>query len=65
MLSGYLPKQLTADEVIAIIDEAVAAAGVTGMAGMGKVMGAVKAKVTGRADLGKVSALVKARLTAK
>ena len=65
VLSGYLPKQLTDDEVIAIIDEAVAAAGVTGMAGMGKVMGAVKAKVTGRADLGKVSALVKARLTAK
>ena len=65
VLSGYLPKQLTDDEVIAIIDEAVAAAGVTGMVGMGKVMGAVKAKVTGRADLGKVSALVKARLTAK
>lgn len=65
VLSGYLPKQLSDDEVIAIIDEAVAAAGVTGMAGMGKVMGAVKAKVTGRADLGKVSAMVKARLTAK
>ena len=31
VLSGYLPKQLTDDEVIAIIDEAVAAAGVTGL----------------------------------
>ncbi len=64
VLSGYLPKQLSEDEILAIIDEAVAAAGVSGMAAMGRVMGAVKAKVTGRADLGKVSALVKARLTA-
>ena len=64
VLSGYLPKQLSDDEIVAIIDEVLAAAGVSGMAAMGKVMGAVKAKVTGRADLGKVSALVKARLTA-
>lgn len=52
VLSGYLPKQLSEEEILAIIDEAVAAAGVSGMAAMG------------RADLGKVSALVKARLTA-
>ena len=64
VLSSYLPQQLTEAEINAIIDEAVAAAGVTGMAGMGKVMGLVKPRVTGRADLGKVSALVKARLTA-
>lgn len=64
VLSGYLPKQLSDEEITAIIDEVVAAAGVSGMAAMGRVMGAVKAKVTGRADLGKVSALVKARLTA-
>lgn len=64
VLSSYLPQQLTETEINAIIDEAVAAAGVTGMAGMGKVMGLVKPRVTGRADLGKVSALVKARLTA-
>ena len=64
VLSSCLPQQLTEAEINAIIDEAVAAAGVTGMAGMGKVMGLVKPRVTGRADLGKVSALVKARLTA-
>lgn len=64
VLSSYLPQQLTEAEINAIIDEAVASAGVTGMAGMGKVMGLVKPRVTGRADLGKVSALVKARLTA-
>ena len=64
MLSGYLPKQLSDEEIGAIIDEAIAQSGLSGMAAMGKVMGAVKAKVAGCADLGKVSALVKARLTA-
>ena len=38
VLSSYLPQQLTEAEINAIIDEAVAAAGVTGMAGMGKVI---------------------------
>ena len=64
ILSGYLPKALSEDELRAIVDEAVASSGASGMAGMGKVMGLVKAKVAGRADLGAVSAMVKARLTA-
>lgn len=64
VLEAYLPKALTEEEIATIIDEAVAAVGMTGMAAMGKVMGLVKPKVTGRADMGKVSALIKARLTA-
>ncbi len=64
VLEAYLPKGLTDEEIAAIIDEAVAAVGMTGMAAMGKVMALVKPKITGRADMGKVSALVKARLTA-
>lgn len=64
VLEGYLPKGLTDEEIQAVIDEAIAQVGQTGMAAMGKVMGLVKAKVAGRADLGKVSALVKTRLTA-
>ena len=64
ILAGYLPKALSEDELRAIVDEAVASSGASGMAGMGKVMGLVKAKVAGRADLGAVSAMVKALLTA-
>ena len=64
VLEAYLPKGLTEEEIVAIIDAAVAEVGMTGMAAMGKVMALVKPKVTGRADMGKVSALVKARLTA-
>lgn len=64
VLSTYLPQQLSDEEVAAIVEEAVAAVGMTGMAAMGKVMSVVKPRVNGRADLGKVSALIKARLTA-
>lgn len=64
VLQAYLPQALTDDEIAAIIDEATAAVGLTGMAAMGKVMALVKPRVNGRADLGKVSALIKACLTA-
>lgn len=63
VLQAYLPQALTDEEIAAIIDEATAAVGLTGMAAMGKVMALVKPRVNGRADLGKVSALIKARLT--
>jgi uncharacterized protein YqeY len=62
ILEAYLPQQLSAGEIDAIIAEAVAATGAKGAADMGKVMGVVKPKLAGRADMGKVSALVKARL---
>ncbi len=64
VLQAYLPQALTDEEIAAIIDEATAAVGLTGMAAMGKVMALVKPRVNGRADLGKVSALIKAHLTA-
>ena len=64
VLSAYLPKPLTEEEILAIIDEAIAASGASGMAAMGKVMGIVKAKCAGKADMGRVSALVKVALSA-
>lgn len=64
VLSEYLPKALTDDELAAIIDKAVVDSGAAGMAGMGKVMALVRPQVNGRADMGKVSQLVKAKLTA-
>ena len=64
VMNKYLPQQMSDDEIKAVVAEAVMATGAVGMAGMGKVMGVVKAKCAGRADMGKVSALVKAALTA-
>jgi uncharacterized protein YqeY len=62
LLQVYLPTQLSADEVDALIKEAIASTGATSMKDMGKVMGAVKAKAAGRADMGAVSASIKAAL---
>jgi len=62
VLEAYLPARLSDAEVDAVIDEAIAAAGATGISAMGKVMAAVKGKVAGRADMGAVSARIKAKL---
>ena len=65
VLQDYLPEQLSADEIAALVDEAIAATGAEGMRDMGKVMGQIKAKAAGRADMGIVSATVKERLGAQ
>lgn len=64
VLSVYLPKQMSDEEIKAVVDAAIAETGASGMAAMGKVMGIVKGKCAGKADMGKVSALVKAALSA-
>jgi hypothetical protein len=62
IIQGYLPAALGDDEIAAIIEQAIADTGASGMADMGKVMGKVKPQVQGRADMGAVSGLVKAKL---
>ncbi|HEX4781853.1 MAG TPA: GatB/YqeY domain-containing protein [Usitatibacter sp.] len=62
VIEAYLPQQLSAAEVDAIVSEAIASTGAKSPADMGKVMAVVKAKLAGRADMGKVSGLVKAKL---
>jgi len=58
ILTGYLPAQLTEDEVQALVDEAVAATGATSARDLGKVMGWLSPKTRGRADGKVVSGLV-------
>ena len=62
VLQGYMPKRLSEPEIDALIDAAIANAGMTGMAAMGKVMAALKPQLAGRADMTQVSARVKSRL---
>ena len=62
VLQTYLPQPLTAAEIDALIAEAIAATGATGLPGMGKVMALLKPKLAGRADLAAASAQVRARL---
>lgn len=63
VLQAYLPARMTEAEVAAVVAEL--AAGASGPADMGKVMGAAKARLAGKADMGQVSALIKAALAAK
>ena len=59
VLSTYMPKMMDEAEIEAAVKAIVAELGVSGMAAMGKVMGAVKGKLAGKAEMGKVSAIVK------
>jgi uncharacterized protein YqeY len=63
VIQEFLPQQLSEDEIVAIIDDALNSIDATGMAAMGPLMGVIKPKLQGRADMGAVSKLVKAKLT--
>jgi hypothetical protein len=63
ILKVYLPKELSADEVGKVVDEAVASTGAAGVKDMGKVMKEVMARTAGCADGKLVSDLVKERLS--
>ena len=62
VIQAYLPAQLSAAEIEAIVAKAVADSGAGSPKDMGKVVALVKPQVAGRADMGQVSALVKHKL---
>ncbi|MDJ0657471.1 MAG: GatB/YqeY domain-containing protein [Xanthomonadales bacterium] len=62
VLTEYLPAQLDAGEVEAMVDAVIAETGAESMKDMGRVMGALNPKLKGRADMKQVSGLVRARL---
>ena len=64
IIQTFLPAQLSADEIDAMIDEALAGIDAEGMAAMGALMGKLKPQLQGRADMGEVSKRVKAKLGA-
>jgi uncharacterized protein YqeY len=63
VLAGYLPAQLTDDELAALVDTAIAETGASGVSGLGQVMKAVTPRVAGRADGARVAAEVRRRLS--
>jgi len=62
VLKGYLPAEMSPEELAKIVDEIVKASGAAGIKDMGKVMKEVLAKAGGAADGKLVSQLVKDRL---
>lgn len=62
VLEGYLPQQLSEEELEKIVIETIAKVGATSMKDMGKIMAAIKPKTAGRADGRKINELVKKNL---
>lgn len=62
ILSGYLPQGLSAEEIAALVREAIAEAGATSRQQMGAVMKIAGAKAAGRADGKALSAEVQKQL---
>lgn len=64
VLTAFLPKGLTPEELAALVDAAIAETGASGPADMGKVMKVLLPRVAGRAPGDQVSVAVRARLQA-
>jgi uncharacterized protein len=62
VLAGYLPEQLTDEELQNLVAFAVAETGATGMQSLGQVMKAVTPQVAGRAEGARVAAEVRRQL---
>jgi len=62
VISSYLPRQLSDEEMIAIVDDVIQKVGAVSIKDLGKVMSTVMKEVRGKADGKKVQALVRAKL---
>ncbi len=62
LIGGYLPAELSEQELREIVERAVRESGAESAKDMGRAMGKAMAAVDGRADGGRVSGLVKAAL---
>ncbi len=62
VLAGYLPQALSAEELDALVTQAIAETGAASGKDMGKVIAWLKPKVAGRADMGKLSGQIKGKL---
>lgn len=62
VISAYMPAAMSADELAAVIEDAIATTGAKSVQDIGKVMAIVKPAVAGKADMSAVSATIKAKL---
>ena len=63
ILQGYMPEQVSEEEISDTLDEIIAEVGAASMKDMGKVMKAAMAKLAGKAEGGAINAMVKAKLS--
>ncbi len=63
VIEGYLPKQLSQEEIEAVVKQVISETGATSPKDMGKVMGAANQRLAGKADGKTISQIVKVLLT--
>lgn len=63
LIESFLPVQMTRDEIVALVRDAIARSGATSAKEMGKVMGIVSPQTKGKADGKLVSQIVKDMLS--
>ena len=63
VLMEYLPEQLSEEELVSIIEEAIEETGASSVKDMGKIMGIVGAKTKGRADTKLIGSIAKKLLS--
>ncbi len=59
VIESYLPKQMSEEEIEAVVKEIIAQTGAQSMKEMGKVMGVASKQLAGKADGKKISEIVK------
>ena len=62
IIEGFLPEQISSEEIEIIITDIIKEIGAEGMKDMGKVMGMASAKLSGKADGKTISNIVRAKL---
>ena len=63
IIEGFLPAQMSDEEIAAAVETVIADVEADSLKDMGKVMGALKERYAGQMDFGKASAAVKATLS--
>lgn len=63
IIEGFLPEQISSEEIEIIITDIIKEIGAEGMKDMGKVMGMASEKLSGKADGKTISNIVRAKLT--
>ncbi|WP_127131327.1 GatB/YqeY domain-containing protein [Pseudoflavitalea rhizosphaerae] len=63
VIEKFLPKQMSAEELKAVVGEIIVAVGASSPADMGKVMGVASKQLAGKADGKSISAMVKELLS--
>ena len=63
IISEFLPRQMSDEEIEAVVKDAIAETGATGLKDIGKIMAVLKGKYAGKMDFSKASAMARAEIS--